>query len=615
MSGIAGVFHLDGRPAAATDVAAMTATMAHRGPDGIGHWASGPVALGHCALKTTPQALGETQPLRAEAADLCLTMDGRVDNRDELRRALGPAGAAPGDGSDAELVLRCYQRWGTGCVVRILGDFAFALWDGARRQLVCARDFRGRRPFYYSTWGGSFRFASEPQAVLADRALPREPNEGMVAELLSIRPMSTSETLFEHLLRLPAAHLAVITPLGTRISRYWDWDPAVTIRYRDDRDYAVHLLDLCSTALEPRLLGPSPVAVALSGGVDSSSLVGLVQHLRREGRSSSSVEVFSLVFPGQECDESPHIRAVARHHNLVVHEIEGALAGAAPYEAQARQHLDLPDFPITMMHRSLWAAAREHGCRVILTGNGPDEWLTGSPLSLADDLRQGRLLRAGDRLRLEAAGGGRTAAAWYLWTNGVRPFVPASAVAGLRRATRRSDLPDHLPDAFCRRTHLEDRVRRPPLHRGPSRATAYIAQQLYDGWPPQSMELSNRAMGSVGLESRHPFDDRRVVEYALALPDDQRRRGDVTKFVLRQGMTGLVPESVLFAEALRLQGGEALFEDLGIAERGWIDGQRVRAMYAAFDRNYREGNVAYHRHLWQLWVVAAVQRWSDATWS
>src|SRR3990167_8666785 len=128
MSGIAGIFHLDGRPADPALLHRMTEAMAHRGPDGAGHWSDGPVALGHRMLWTTPEALQEKQPLTDELGDLCLTLDGRVDNREELRQALEAGGLHLRTDTDAELVLRAYERWGEECPAHLIGDFAFALW-------------------------------------------------------------------------------------------------------------------------------------------------------------------------------------------------------------------------------------------------------------------------------------------------------------------------------------------------------------------------------------------------------------------------------------------------------------------------------------------------------
>lgn len=601
----------------------MTDTMLDRGPDGIRHWTAGPVGLGHCMLRTTPQSLVESQPLRSEAGDLCLTMDGRVDNRDDLARALGGTRQLLRDLSDADLLLRSYQRWGTGGVRRIIGDFAFALWDGARHQLICGRDFLGKRPFYYSLGPRSFRFASEPQAVLVDRTVPREPNEGMVAEFLSVQVTSTTETLFRHLLRLPPAHLMVVTPEGAQVRRYWDWNPRAEIRHRNDDEYAAHLLEVCDAATEPRLASPWPLALALSGGVDSSSVLGAVRHLREGGRYDGAMEVFAMVYPGRDCDESPYIRAMAQDHHLDVHEFNPAPVGAAPYEAQVRRHLDLSDYPTGMMHRGYLAAARKLDCRVLLTGNGPDEWFTGSELSLADRLRRGRLRGLMADVRTGAGSSSPRAMAEHLMRFGLLPNLPDRATQLVRSAAGRTACPNFLRPSFCQGAKLEDRALR-RTGRRPTFASAATAAHLSDGWQAHAHEVEDRAMASAGLESRDPFADRRVVEFALAIPDEQRSRAGVTKFVLRQAMAGLIPDSVrmrsdkgnyshLFCEELRLQGGAQLFVDLELDQRGWVDGQRLSAMYEHLDASYRAGDPAYHRHLWPLWLVVAVERWLRAT--
>ena len=149
MSGIVAVYYLDGRPADRGSVSAMLDAAAYRGPDGLNSWIDGPVALGHAMLRTTPEAMGESQPLVDEQAGLALTMDGRVDNRDELKDLLERQGLRPVGNTDAEIVLRAYQCWGEESPAKILGDFAFALWDGRKRQLFCARDFASVQPFFY----------------------------------------------------------------------------------------------------------------------------------------------------------------------------------------------------------------------------------------------------------------------------------------------------------------------------------------------------------------------------------------------------------------------------------------------------------------------------------
>lgn len=617
MSGIAGVFRLDGQPVVTADLVTMTDTMLHRGPDGIGHWASGPVGLAHCMLRTTPQSLGEIQPVRSASGGLCLTLDGRIDNRSELAEALGERHVR--GLSDADLLLRCYQRWGLAAVVRLLGDFAFALWDGNLRQLICGRDFLGKRPFYYSAGPRSFRFASEPQAVLADPSVPRAPNEGMIGEFLTAQVTSTRETLFRDLFRLPPAHLMVVTPLGLRVTRYWDWNPRAVVRCRSDDDYATRLLELCTDAAEVRLASPYPLALSLSGGVDSSSVVGLVQQVRRQGANVPTIDVFSMVHPGRACDESSYIHAVAAQHRLQVQEFQPVPVGADPYEDQVRKHLDLSDYPLTMVHRGYWAAAREQGCRALLTGKGPDEWLTGSYLSLADRLRHMRVRGTLAEIRDGAETSTPLAAARHLWQYGVEPLLPDPIAALVRSAMGRAGRPDFLRASFCRDIQLAERIRT-RVQPDPSFACAAAAANLSDGWQAHGNEMGERAMASVGLECRDPFDDRRVVEFALALPEEQRRNGATTKFVLRQAMKGLIPEPVrtrrdkgnyshVICEELLAQGGAKLFTDLELVRRGWVDGARISAMYDHLERSYCARDPVYHRHMWPLWLVVSIERW------
>ena len=167
MSAIAGVVRFDGAPLAVDLVAKMTTAMIHRGPDDVAHWQRANVALGHCMFRTTPESLAEHQPYTNEDASLVLVMDGRVDNGDELRHALLAKGAMPRNRTDAALVLCAYETWGKQCPERIIGEFAFVIWDVRQRCLFGARDAVGARHFYYHSGPGWFGFASEIKGLLA----------------------------------------------------------------------------------------------------------------------------------------------------------------------------------------------------------------------------------------------------------------------------------------------------------------------------------------------------------------------------------------------------------------------------------------------------------------
>ena len=187
MSGIVGIYNLDGAPVERTLLERMTNAISHRGPDGIRHYVDGPVGLGHCMLQTTPESIYERQPLTDDSGALCLTMDGRVDNREELMALLRAEGIWLRDDTDAEIVLKAYERWGTECPGRIIGDFSFAIWDKRQRQLFCARDATGNKPFVYHCNGHRLLFSSELHALFEDSTTPRQPNEGMIGEYLAVQ--------------------------------------------------------------------------------------------------------------------------------------------------------------------------------------------------------------------------------------------------------------------------------------------------------------------------------------------------------------------------------------------------------------------------------------------
>jgi len=304
MSGIAGIFNFDGRPVDRELLVRMTDALSHRGPDGAGHWLNGSVALGHRMLRTTPEALHEEQPLTDASGQFTIVLDGRVDNRQELRQALAVRGITLRSDTDAELVLTAYICWGEDCPKKILGDFAFAVWDALEQRLLCARDQIGIKPFYYYRDSLSFVFASEMQALFADLAISRRPNVPLIGIFLTNRYSHNEETLYEHVNRLPAGHLLVVEPGTIRQRRYWDIDPAHTIRYRNDNDYAEHFLYLAREAVGCRLRSSSPVAAMLSGGLDSTSVVSIAQCLYQDGTAPfTGFEALSIIFDGFRCDE------------------------------------------------------------------------------------------------------------------------------------------------------------------------------------------------------------------------------------------------------------------------------------------------------------------------
>ena len=249
MSGIAGLYRFDGNPVAADTVDAMTGAIDHQGPDGAWTWWAGRVGLGHQRFETTPEATHAGSP--PERDGLVLTFDGRIDNREELLSTLdaeGPPGSVP----DADLVLAAYEQWGEDCPERLVGAFAFAIWDPDEERLFAARDHIGLRPFYYYCGENRFLFGSEIKALWAG-GVPRRPDEIRLLNHLTRQYQSHERTYFEEVKRLPPAHVLVADDDGIETTEYWALDPDRTIDLETDEAYAERFRELFFEAVECRL--------------------------------------------------------------------------------------------------------------------------------------------------------------------------------------------------------------------------------------------------------------------------------------------------------------------------------------------------------------------------
>ena len=380
MSAIAGVLQLDGSAAEPRVIQAMVARIAHRGPDGSGTLVDGPAALGHLLLQVTPESIGERQPLASPGAGTVIAFDGRIDNREDLWEAL----SVPPDerrSPDAALVLRAYDRWGAESPARLVGDFSFAIWDPRKGELFCARDAFGDRDFYYHHGARQFVFSSEINAVLAAPGVPRRLDERAFAcQLGALRGLG-DQTMYEGIVSLPPAHSLTVGP-GTAISRrrYWELSMEPELRLSSDGEYAEALRELIAKAVAARLRSSHPVAVMLSGGLDSSGVACVAaRQLASQGRRLLAVSnVLPADFEGNEWlrDESAFIQAVhAQEPNMDACMLRGTRFPALDFDDRILDRLGQPyiDSFALPHHRSLSAvAAEESGARVLLGGMGGD---------------------------------------------------------------------------------------------------------------------------------------------------------------------------------------------------------------------------------------------------
>lgn len=625
MSAAAGIVQRDGRAARASDADAMAAALSDRACDERRRWTCGPAALVWHAFHTTCESQAERQPV-VDAAGRAIVFDGRLDNRDVLAEALDRGGPAGREEGDAALVLAAYDRWGEATPTHLLGEFAFAIWNDARRSLFCARDPIGVRPLYYVLEPARFLWATDHRALVASGVVAIAPNEAVVAEYLASEIQTRDETLYAGVHRLPAGHALAVTPESCRRWRYWDPAQTRDVRYANDAEYAERFLELFGESVACRLRSNRrSVGAHLSGGLDSSSVVGMVQALGRT-RTVPPLETFSLAYaPGSAADESAFITEVERLWQLPAHRLAPAAPSGDAFRTHAARHRDVLDSPSDHGAATLRQAVRDAGLRVVLTGGGGDHGFAGSLFHYAELLRDGDFARAWRQLRADR---GITDVGWSPFNvvaHGVLPLLPRRFKNAVRPLARRVGWPGGPPAwiaaPLAERVGLEARMRAAqPIDS--SRASVCDAFDCaYNQW---ALEMVDRTDADFGIEERHPFFDRRLVEFAIGIPERQRWRGAETKFVIRRAMGELLPPGVarrtgkadfsaFAAAAIDALAAAGVYDNLQAAARGWVDPARVASMYREMKAWQAAGDERFTNHIFPLWMIGGVELWLDAT--
>ena len=596
MCGIAGQFALNGGEADPDLVRAMAERLFHRGPDGEGSFFSGPVGLAHRRLAILDLSDEGRQPMANEDGSLWIVFNGEIYNYLELREELSAAGHRFSSATDTEVILHAYEEWGRDCLSRFNGMWAFALWDARRRELFCARDRLGVKPFYYTLVGGSFLFASEIKALRVHPAAGGKPNDRTLSTFLAWGVADhTPETMYDGVLQLPPAHSFVVSGEGSGVpERYWDFavNDAPGGDVGDD-ETARGLRDLLADAVRLRLRSDVPVGTCLSGGIDSSTITALINALLRAenpGSVGDRQKTFSVCFDDERFDESRHIDTVVAATGVASRRTTPATEGL--WEDIERL-LYLQDEPFASL--SIYAQycvmrlARDE-VKVVLDGQGADEQLGGYIAYQAPYIRG--LLRQGHTLAAlrEGVGSARRHRSFFSWA------VRQSRVRSERRELLRGSAPEVLRYAGSLDQVLKREI---------------TASNL-----PLLLHWEDRNSMAFSIEARVPFLDYRVVEYLASLPLDQKIRRGVTKYVLRRAIRGLVPDAVrcrmdkmgfVTPEEVWMKGELApkilaLFSTPAFSRRPYWDAERVLRNY----REFLDGRSAYSTEFWR---IACAEMW------
>ncbi len=605
----------------------MTATLAHRGPDGDGYFSTPEASLGHRRLAII-DLRGGAQPITTPDGRFTLIFNGEIYNFRALRSELESLGEQFRTQSDTEVLLHAFARWGRDALDRLRGMFAFAVWDRDRRALFLARDRLGLKPLYYSTGPrGQLLFASEIAALLEHPEISRRLDAQAVDDYLAYLYIPAPRTIFAAIRELPPAHWLEWRDGTLRIEHYWDALPEP--REAPEQQLTDELLATLDEAVRLRMISDVPLGAFLSGGMDSSSIVALMARATRE-----PVRTFSLGFrAGEErYSELEFARLVAsryatEHREL---EIQPQCANLLP---RMVEHFGQPfGNPTALLVNQLSELSRQH-VTVALAGDAGDEVFLGYPRYAGVRLR-GRL----DRMPFPA----RRALAWFSSSiaensNGnhvrrrAREFLSTAAQpwqqayagwVGYFSAPMRESLYAHgfrsQLEGYRAEQFLEAQFAR-VRHAAPLDQASYV--DLHTFLPFNLLAYGDRMSMAHSLEVRLPFTDHKLVEFAMRLPAHMKLRGRESKYLLRRAVGSLLPPEILTRAKLGLNPPLGLWlrgelvplldrylSPRAVAQRGWFEPQAVAQLLTDF----RAGRRDYSLHLWSLLVLEQwCQRYLD----
>lgn len=628
MSGIAGIIRFDGGPVTTAEVTAMTAAMAYRGPDGIEHLVRQSAGFGHCRMNTTLESLEEAQPLSSEDGQLVLVADATLQNWQELRAELLQHGARLRTRADAELILWAYQIWGDDCLAHIDGDFAFVIWDQRRREAFLARDRMGLKPLFYFWNGAALIFASEVGPILNHPIVPEVPNDGMIAEYLAVELYTRDETLWSSVSRLVGAHRIIVRERGLDICRYWLPKFDEPIRYKTDLEYFEHYRELLADCVTRSARSHLPVAMEVSGGLDSSAVFCLAEQLHKSGKLGvTGLQGYTFASDeDQASSELEHVRALRTFRQAEIHQVKPFMPAPNWFADFARQTRDFPGFPGATMSVALYQAAARDGARISIGGDGGDEWLTGSQEYYAHDLLDLNLFQLCRHIGRDLGESGLTTTSHWLMRHGIFDALPSLSQDRLKRlrrsfgntfqrsATSATPHNNSWLSARLRSLLQERRSRYLNALRSidPGAKFRSRLKTLHDPYFDQTFEQADRLASFHGVERRSPMRHAQFVQFAFSTPEHIRMRGETSKFIHRGAFRGLMPDSIIerhdkadYSFVFRHQLGQLdqfFAETETLQESDWIDTAGLDSI-----RNLFLSHKEFSWPMWALWSIFACQ--------
>jgi asparagine synthase (glutamine-hydrolysing) len=623
MCGLCGELHFDGAPVNAADVLAMRQQIVHRGPDSDGLYLSprGAAGLGFRRLRIIDLTPSASQPMPNEDGSVQVVFNGEIYNYRDLRARLVANGHQFRSHSDTEVIAHLYEEHGADCIAELEGMFAIAIWDERRQHLTLARDRAGKKPMFFYRDDRRLAFASEIKAFFAHPGITIEPNRDAMPYYFIYGYVPPPATLYQHVFQLEPGTVMTIEADGRVASRrYWhlEYPKAQDVRPVDRREATARVRELVTSAVERRLVSDVPLGAFLSGGLDSTIVVGVMSQLMTE-----PVKTFSIGFEGDEAyDETSYARIAAQRFKTDHTEFRVSPSAIDLIET-LNWHYDGPCGDSSAVPTYIVSKLTRQQVTVVLTGDGGDEVFAGYLRFWAAVMSE-RIPRAAGAIghaalsRLPPPGNERH---WFART---QRFFESMGRPLHDRMTRWNalffgDLESLLRPEFLASIAPVDKLAylEPELPWLSERTP--LSQVLHANFtsylPDDLLVKTDRCTMANSLEARAPFLDRALVEYVAALPDDYKLQGSRTKAILRDAFPDLVPQEIQ-------QRGKMGF---GVPLGTWFRGELrdyMRDLLLAPDARYRgivslpfvETLIA--RHLegranlgQQLWTLICFELW------
>jgi len=615
MCGIAGICQFDKQPIPKELLQRMGDLIAHRGPDDEGFYNKDGVGLVNRRLAIIDLSPLGHQPMSNEDGSIWITFNGEIYNYLELRQELEKRGHQFRSHSDTEAIVHAYEEWGFDSVSHLRGMFAYAIWDSNQQQLFLARDRLGKKPLFYTQTPHAFVFGSELRCLLQHPEVTRSVNLDAIHAYFTRVYVPAPLTAFAGIYKLPAAHYMVVHKNETIVERYWHVDFGKK-QQASEEEVCEQLWDLLQEATRIRLMSDVPLGALLSGGIDSSAVVGIMSQL-----TSEPVKTFSIRFDEQTYDETPYARKIAELFGTEHHEfnVRPDAISVLPelvwhYGEPFGDYSSLPSYYVSKMARQYVTVA--------LSGDAGDENFAGYnryrsayyldmyqklPISMRKSAipslmsglgRLPGLANSMHRLETVARRGASSPASSYLYSYSF--FTPESAAAIW--APEKLAIIDR--DFFVR--DLESKLKE---FRGANSLDRWLYLDLMSYLPDDINVKMDIASMANSLEVRAPFMDHKLVEFAAGLPAKMKRNGTTGKYILKKTLERLLPKDILYrpkhgfsvpvSEWLRGPLGDLLRQvllDPATKARGYLQMRSVEKLI----REHEEGTIDHGMRLWLL---------------